>query len=82
MQLPKGVTIIGFAYEIGVTVVGHGIEEIEVFINEAMFEIRFWLEDAGVTLWFPSETEEALITKRRKQRSLKIRTNYTFATNR
>ena len=72
LQLPKGVTIIGFADDIGVTIVAQDIDEIEVLTNEAIFEIRSWLEEAGLTL-AEHKTEVVLITKRRKQTSIKIR---------
>ncbi|CAD7089303.1 unnamed protein product [Hermetia illucens] len=72
LQLPKGVTIIGFADDIGVTIVAQDIDEIEVLTNEAIFEIRSWVEEAGLTL-AKDKTEVVLITKRRKQTSVKVR---------
>ena len=48
------------------------IDEIEVLTNEAIFEIRSWLEEAGLTL-AEHKTEVVLITKRGKQTSIKIR---------
>lgn len=46
--------------------------EIEVLTNEAIFEIRSWVEEASVTL-AEHKTKLVLITKWRKQTSIKIR---------
>lgn len=63
-------TVIGFAEDVGVTTVSQDIKEISV--NEAIWETRFWLEGAGLVL-IEYKTEVVLITKRRKQTSMKIR---------
>lgn len=45
-SLPKAVIFIDFADNIGVIIVAQAFKKVEVFINKAMFQIRFWLEDA------------------------------------
>lgn len=43
-------TLIVFADDIGMTIVAQDIKKMEVLTNEAISEIRSWLEKAGLTL--------------------------------
>ena len=72
LDLPTGVASIGFADDIGVTVVARLLEEVELYANEAVYEIKSWLENAGLQL-AEHKTEVVLITKRRKCTSMKIK---------
>ena len=63
LDLPTGVASIGFADDIGVTVVARLLEEVELYANEAAYEIKSWLENAGIQL-VEHKTEVVFITKR------------------
>lgn len=64
-------TIIDFADDIEVTTVAQDITKIEVVINEVIFLIRSWLEEAGMAL-AEYKIEVVLIIKQ---------TRHTFAAN-
>lgn len=55
LQLPNRVTVIGFADDIGVTIVAQNIDEtIHLLTNEAVFEIKTWRINPR---WFGSPSE-------------------------
>ncbi|CAD7086205.1 unnamed protein product [Hermetia illucens] len=72
LRLPSGVTTIGFADDIGVTIVAKHLDEIEIYANEAIWEINSWLKKSGLSL-AEHKTELVLISKRRKDTTVKIK---------
>lgn len=70
LQLPKWVT--DYADNFGVNFVVQDIKEIQVLISVAIWETRSWFEDGGLGL-AGHKDEIVLITKERKQISIKIR---------
>ena len=72
LRLPDNVTTIGFADDIGITVVAKHQDEIEIYANEAIWEINSWLRNSGLSL-AEHKTEVVLISKRRKNTTVKIK---------
>lgn len=72
LKLPRGVKVVGFADDIGVVAVAKEIEEVEAATNEAIMEIKRWLESASLEL-ADHKTEAVLITSRKKIEYMTIR---------
>ena len=72
LRLPNGVTTIGFADDIGVTIVAKRLDEIEIYANETIWEINSWLKKSGLLL-AEHKTELVLISKRRKDTTVEIK---------
>lgn len=67
LDLPTGEASIGFGDDIGVTVVAPFL-----YANEAVYGIKSWLENAGLSL-AEYKTEVVLIAKQRMSMSKKIK---------
>lgn len=65
LDLPTGVTTIGFPDDIGLTVVARLLKEVEMYVNGTVYDIKFWLENTGLSLT-ERKTEVILITNQRK----------------
>lgn len=48
LQLSKGRIVIAYINEVEVTIVAQSIKEIKILTNETIWELRSWLESAGL----------------------------------
>lgn len=71
LDVPTNVVTIRFGNKFGLTNLGF-VDEIEIYANETVYDIKSWLENAGLSLT-EQKTEVPLSTKRRKSTSLKIK---------
>ena len=71
LPVPEGTTIVGFADDLAVVVAAKHPEDVEVYATETVRAVKSWLEKAGLTL-ADAKTEAVLITKRRKNNTVKV----------
>lgn len=76
LHLPPKTTIVGFADDIAVVVVGKTIQEIQEKTNESVKQIREWLGRASLQL-ADHKTEAVLITGRKKMEYMTIQVGNT-----
>lgn len=62
--------------DIGMAIVARLLEDVEPYVNEQDYDIKFWLENAGLSLR-EHKAEVVLITKGRKNTSMKSKVGIT-----
>lgn len=72
LQLPHGVRIVGFADDIAVVSVGKHIHHVESITDDAIAQVRAWLDAAGLEL-AGHKTEAVLIRSRKKIEYMSIK---------
>lgn len=72
LDFPTNVVTIGFADIIGLPVVLRRLDEVEIYVSETVYNVKFWLAIAGISLT-ERNTEAVLITERRKSTTMKIK---------
>lgn len=72
LRFPRSVTSTSFADDIGITILASHVDDVEVHANEAIWQVKSWLQNAWLAL---AEHKKVLVlvTKRRKNTSIKIK---------